>query len=968
MDIYYRRNSDFPGCFCAITAKSLKVTFNHAVDTNKAVFEVKKGSVKVNTSAITWNADKSEATIELAGKLTAGDYTVNVSGLSAEVLTKTTTVQDEKVAKIEILSTEAPLVDSVDGDDPFVDDLQVGYRVLNQYNEDITKTTSLTTSAPNVTVNPTTGTVTIVGDYNTTTNKLATFTLIHAATATTASATVTAVSEAKVSEVAVKGLYNKDGKALTETSNLTNDKFYVELELKDQYGKVITDAAKMTEVLITESNSTVVDAATNATVIDVNGTKKVVVALTGTPQVGNNVVTAIALASGKSASYTVSVGEATRAYNVDVAAPELAVANEVTNIPVNVTDKEGNTITDLAILKDSARGVKISVGGVDQTANLIVKDGNVVLPQTLVEGYQSIIIMSNANQKVDTLTLQVKAAAKPVIVTGLSSATSTTVKSGGIRNIAVGNLVVEDQYGRVMTAVQINAWLDAAAGNKIVVTEDGSSSVVAIPGSNTITATGDSVNVVAGAAKGTEKLTITLYDATNGPIVSSAKDVTLRVTDGSEYTSYVVSPVGTLYDEVAAGKTNNGAYDKKVLVYGVLADGSKVLLSNGTDYAVGSTNSTLTTDVATDGVINVAAAYTTYGDASVIKLPLTVTINATGEKFNQDVTISKAAPKVTTLDVVAQGEGQNFIDGEAVSTLTKFNFDAKANGAFNFADLDEQADVVATDQYGVRVILEGSDVFPDATGIAANTLTFTKVDGSLVFSGNGTTNALVTELPLNSVFNVVLSTGGVNTAAVKVTATTAYSSADAAAALALSNARAAVANAVTSNLQADVTAAQTLVTALPSGTDKTGLQRSIDTVQSGIDAALLTNPTLAVWASNVGLPYIDTSVTPNKTYLPNTIFEANVNFAGKTGADFKSAQVSLYFGTTLLATNTAKPALLVSGTTGLTALFGEGDAANTTDDPNWNIGAYSSNQEPDKAVFTLVDQNGVTHTVTINYL
>lgn len=772
----------------AITAKSLQVTFAAPVDDTKAVFEVKKGAVKVNTSDISWNEEKTEATIELAGKLTAGEYTVNVTGLTEEALSDSVTVEDEKVAKIEILSTEAPLVDApagVDAGDTDIDDLQVGYRVLNQYGEDITKTTSITTSANNVYADSVNGVVTIVGDFNTTTNKIATFTLIHAQSATTTSATVTAVAEAKVSEVAVKGLYNKDGKALTETTNLSNDLFYVELELKDQYGKVVDSASKMGEVLVTESNSTVVDAASSAQVIEVDGKKKVVVALSGSPKVGENVVTAIATASGKSASYTVKVEESTRAYNVDVAAPEVAVANEVVNVPVTVTDKNGNLVTDLAILKDAARGVKVTVGGVDRTANLIVKDGAVYLPHNFTEGYESIVIISNATQKVDTLTIQVKAEAKPVIVTGLSSNFSTTFKTGQTKTIGAGDLVIEDQYGRVMTEAKINSWLDAAGANEIEITEVEGSTVVAISdaaGDNDIAASGETVSVVAGAAKGTEKITVTLRDA-NGAIVSSAKDLTLRVTDGSEYTSYEVKSVGTVYDEVAAGKNDAAVYDKSVVVNGILADGSKVRLTAGSDYAVTSTNATLNADVAADGRLDVTSAYTTYGTGSEIKLPLAVTINATGEQFNQEVTISKAAPKVTSLDVVAEGEGADFINGLDVSALDKFNFNATSGGAFTFADLDANADVVATDQYGTSVILTGSsDAFADTSAIGLPTLTFTKVDGNLVFSANGTTSAAVTELPLNSIFNVVLSTQGValSTSPVKVTVTGAYSaSADA---------------------------------------------------------------------------------------------------------------------------------------------------------------------------------------------
>lgn len=352
----------------AINAKSLEVKFTSSVPAD-AKFELKKGTVKVNTNKITWNADRTVAVIELAGKITKGEYTVNVTDAAEEVLSKTVTTEDEKVAKIEILSTEAPIFDapaavenSITGltDDSLVDDLQVGYRVLNQYGEDVTKTTTVTTSASNVVADAATGTVTIVGNFDTIINKLATFTLIHAASATTATATVTAVAESKISEVSIIGIYNKDGKELTETTNLSSNLFYVEIEAKDQYGNIINDATKVNdELLVTESNPLVVDAASNASVITVDGKKKVVVALSGTPTVGSSIITLISKSTGKSASTTVTVGESTRSYNVDIQAPALAVANEEVYLPVVVTDKDGKEITDLNLLQSATRGIPL---------------------------------------------------------------------------------------------------------------------------------------------------------------------------------------------------------------------------------------------------------------------------------------------------------------------------------------------------------------------------------------------------------------------------------------------------------------------------------------------------------------------------------------------------------------------------------------------------------------------------------
>jgi len=769
----------------ATGAKTLKVTFAKAVDTTKATVAVKKGAITVNTSSVTWNDAKTEATIVLAGKLSAGDYTVNVTGVETAALSATTTVVDEKVSKIEILSTEAPLVDSATDADANVDDLQVGYRVLNQYGEDITKTTTLTSSDPaNISMNQTTGIVTINGDYNTTTNKLSTFTLIDTATATYGSATVTAVSEAKISSVEVVGLYNADKKALTETTNLTSDKFYVELSCKDQYGNVITDAAKVAaELLITESNAAVVNAAANASVITVNGSKKVVVALAGNPTyptVGKNIVTAIALTSGKSASTTVEVAEGARAYSVDVSAPDITVAGETNYIPVNVTDQDGNAITNLSVLRNASRGVKVTVGGVDVTnTELTIKNGQVYIAHAFAASattsYSTVMIVSNANQKVDTISLTVKPTAKATIVTGLSSTYSTTVLKTAAKNITVDDLVIEDQYGRVMTSTQINNWLVAAATNKIVVTEDEASTVVAISdaaGDNAITAVPAhaTVTATAGNAIGSENITITLHDA-NGAITSSAKEATLRVTDGTEYASYTVNAVGTVYDEVGATKTDNVAYDKTVKVYGVLADGSKVLLTNGVDYSVSSTNTTFNVDVA-DGIVDVTAAYAYATDATTKVVPLTVTINATGEKISQDVTISKVAPKVAKVNVVANGKGADLIAAKSVDELGTFNYDS-ADLNLNFTDLDAVADVVVTDQYGVAQLLGAltGNTFADTTAMNGLTVTFTIVSGDVTFTGNGTSAAAVTVAPVGSVIKVVVSGDGVDAAPVTLTVT-----------------------------------------------------------------------------------------------------------------------------------------------------------------------------------------------------
>ncbi|MCM3797731.1 S-layer homology domain-containing protein [Caldibacillus thermoamylovorans] len=761
----------------AITSKSLKVKFNKVVDTTKAKFEVKKGSVKVNTETITFNADKTEAVIELTGKLTAGEYTVNVTGLTDQALTATTTVENERVETVKILSENAVL-------DKNGENVTVGYKVENQYGEDITARTALTANAAGTVVggnaNPSKGVVTIPVKEGVKEGDSIVLTLVHAATGKSASATVKVSAKAQVSEIAITGLYNKDGKALTETTDLSKDAFYLLVEGKDQYGNVVDEAAldASNAVLINNTNPLIAKVATDFETIKVNGKDVTALKLNGPVTAGETTVMLISTASGKNATFKVKVAESQRTDTVTFEVPDLVVANEKLFVPIQVLDKEGNLVTDEKVLNDATRGIKVS-GVTDAKVKKVDGKIGVEVPDVNVkEGYISLVAVSSTG-KSTIANIQVKAEAKPVRVEGVTSDIKTTVLTGSsAQTLSEDNVKIIDQYEREMSAAQkANYFTGNTAKYSLVITDEKPNT-----GEGAVNINGKEIVPI---AKGTEKVTISIKDEVKDEVLTgSEKSVTFRVTDGTEYKSYEVKPVGTVYDEVAAGKSDTNAYDKAVEVYGVLDDGSKVKLKHGVDYTVSSTNATFNNDVV-DGTIDVDAAYTTYGDAKEIKLPLTVTINATGEKLTQEVTISKETPKVTKLEVVANGKAADLAAGKTVAALENVSYDAaKVDAPFDFSVLaGDVADIVVTDQYGVQVELTGTDdKFADGTTFVS-TLTFNKVDGELVFVNNGTASAKVTEIPKDSVFNVVVSAGTLTAAPVKVTATSdySYSSAQAAA-------------------------------------------------------------------------------------------------------------------------------------------------------------------------------------------
>jgi len=346
-----------------VGSKKVEVKFGAPVDEAKAVFAVKKGSVNMNVAAKSYNADKTAATLELSSKFTEGEYTITVTGVSDKELTAKVTAANEKVAKIEILTQVAPLVDLGGSDtDTDIDDVAIPYKVTNQYGEEVTKTTVLEASASPGTKNLTPGTLEVAGNFKV--DDTIVVSLIHTETATSAIATLKVGAEAKTAEVAISGLYNKDKKVLNEDSDVATDKFYLLVEGKDQYGNVVNDSKLTSGLLINETGKTYIEVDSFKT-IDIDGTSKTALLLkapTAGIKAGSSVITLISKTTGKNAQFTVTVAEAVRAETINLLAPSLVVADEDTYVQVEAFDKQGNPITDVKTLNHATKGVKVTIG------------------------------------------------------------------------------------------------------------------------------------------------------------------------------------------------------------------------------------------------------------------------------------------------------------------------------------------------------------------------------------------------------------------------------------------------------------------------------------------------------------------------------------------------------------------------------------------------------------------------------
>lgn len=742
----------------AVSSKSIEVAFNKAVDFTAADFTVNKGTVKANVASVALSEDKKTATIELTSKLTEGEYTVTVAQKEADALKGSVKVENEKVAKLDVLSDVAAFTSTAKTA------ATVGVKVSNQYGEDITK---LNHSDVTVTVAgaATAGSLNADGTLNLTLAAGAKegdnviITLVHAKTGVTAQATVKLSAVAAISDITFGELYNKDGKTLSQDTDLSKDKFYLPVTTKDQYGKEVTNLTTINnEVLLTNSNPGVVSLSAVKTVT-INGKEVNVVEVTGTNLAGTSNLIAVSKTTGKSATTTVAVSEGVKLSSVSVSAPtEVLSANKDAFFPLTVVDTQGKEIKTLKELSAVKQDTLTESAGYD-IVEVTGKTGLFVkVPANKVEANKAVtVVVTTLSGKVSTQTIVAKAEAKATVITGLNSKVATALRAKDVTGVTVKNtdLVVEDQYGQVITDTTVLGAIQFEAS-----VEAGSASDKAFTVTNTANT---SANIVAkaGTTETSGKVSFKLLDGAT-PVESSALTKTFSIVSDSQFASYTVEDVPTIYANAADGNKVVTAYDKAIVVKAKTASGEVVELKEGTDF-------TVTGKPAAGSAITFADKETT------AKKTVTITINATGEELTKELTYSNVAPKVAKVQVVKDGTA-----AAAVADATKLE-EAKAveftaTSAFNLTELAKLVDFVVTDTYGVAVAADETAgvkvTLADTTVVNADTLTLTKVSGEVEFANNGTLTAAVSKFTAGSEFNALVKFGGVAGNLVKVTATT----------------------------------------------------------------------------------------------------------------------------------------------------------------------------------------------------
>lgn len=565
-------------------AKKLTVNFGTAVDTTKVTFEVKKGSSAYTLDGTpAFAEDKKSAVLTLNSTLTKGEYTVKVSGIATDALTAKVVAEDEKVTKIEFGSDNAVLKEVTS-----FDKVTVGYKILNQYNEDVTKKywSNVNFNSSKGDTTPSNGSIEI-GTFITNPffigEKIAvTATYIDAPNAVSVfqSATLTVVQMAQVAEITIKELYNEDKKTLGVDSSYGDFKLIV--EAKDQYGKAISAGDLASGLIITSTDKSVLELSTSFMKL-ADGRVALALAEPSPKKAGSATVMLVSKYSGKMAQFTVKVEDSTKIDTLSIQSPEYAIAKEEIILPFTAIDQNGKEITkmsglvmsnDLTVTGDALASIKFRQNPVTGKPELVLDATRVTDKKTLY------ITGTTSTYKFVQHTINLQAPAVPDQLSGLKSDYKTNLLINNTGSLKHENLIVKDQYGRDMSDAKLATSL---AGNYRVKIENNDPTKVSFAGSTVVSSVYTNImdgsnltlNLDTGVRGSTlVKATLQEKDASGNWKYKSDASFSLATVEKKDIASYTVNDIANLYCN--PNYITAGAYKTEVKVEGVLSNGKKV--------------------------------------------------------------------------------------------------------------------------------------------------------------------------------------------------------------------------------------------------------------------------------------------------------------------------------------------------------------------------------------------------------
>jgi hypothetical protein len=570
----------------ALNSKTLKVEFSRAIqEINAITFSVKRDGNTVVLNP-TWSEDKKSVQLASATKLLAGQYVVTVSGaqFAEGKNTGAVTVEAEKVAKIEFIGDKL----IKDASNP-TRTASVGYKVLNQYSEDVTKDAIASNINWTASVQVTSlsddnqGNLTLVKSTDFAPNETIVITGVDPASGTTVTKSFTLGDVPALASFAFGDVKLPQG--ATRICTGQNPAATITVTATDQYGKAIKDTATLNNTVQLISSDGNVSFTFGS---DTNGNPIVNVDTSRMTAANKVVLTAVVKATGATTSITLDVVKPAEPASVELGQVSgVIAAGDPANtlvVPLTVYDQFGNVMSADDVVKNAGSIQVTATGPLAGIVGIVTSGdykGKIVNNRPIPDstGPATIVVTVPATGKTASINVEIKA--KRVISDLVAPASVTTnLLQGATSSFA---FQVKDQYGELIkspTNTNDNnnlTWkvsISKVSGDDKALLLTGADGVTVVENvyatgaSESALAASDAITVQADRNKtGTANLTAQLLKGTE---VVSQVVLTFTVTATSGGLNYSIKDIPVLY-KGATGSSD--PYAEKVEVIATDASG-----------------------------------------------------------------------------------------------------------------------------------------------------------------------------------------------------------------------------------------------------------------------------------------------------------------------------------------------------------------------------------------------------------
>lgn len=721
----------------ANSAKSLKLTFNKPVINTDAVdFIVKRGASTVSLNPV-WSADKMSVVLQSDVKLSAGNYTVTVEGLDDEGKREATiAVQAERIAAIEVIGDKLIKVD--DGDESTTHTLAATYKVLNQYNEDITRdplantiTWTVSTSLQSgKSIKIENGKLTIPVSTDLQTGTPVVLTGIDGKTGTVVTKTLQVADMAHVATMKFGQVIYHQGQDKVYAGGET---YRIPFEAYDQYGNRITD----TTTLNTAVNS-YLTAGDKVGFVEEDGETYFEFTTPATAQ--KMVITTVAVATGTTTNVTVEVVSKPAPADVVLGSYDKVIAaGDASNsiaIPITVFDQFGNALTP-AQIASMAGEITVTASGALSDADLTiattgVNKGKIVntsaVGNTTGPSIVMVTIPKTGKTQMMTVTVSEQRAITDIVA---PKNVSTNLLQGADQTV---KFQFVDQYGEVIDLEDLDNDVLAEFSYEITMKKlSGDDGAIVIDQDLTgadIT-TLENIKVSAASGKtGSYRITASLK---KGDSTISQSALTFNSYEATSDLIYTIADLPKMYGGAKA-ESDDEAYALPLSITATDANGNEYVINPESIISVTDTQGVLEYDKS-EGLLYIAAGKTIEKDVTTT---LKVVFNTKDEvkTIDKQVNISAEAPIIQSFSLVSSATAPTDLSANfpaGAKTLDSLTGTVDADGKVTFTDATPY--LVGQDQYGIYHLIDEADLV--GNGVTVSNLSGVTVDKSNITLEDG---------------------------------------------------------------------------------------------------------------------------------------------------------------------------------------------------------------------------------------